>query len=90
MNPEGVQQPVVDVVIDLPAALQEVFTFLLPRALEAKVQVGSCVLVPFSGQEVLGYVARRYYTQACTTGKLKQVVDVVEGSLPLDENRLAL
>lgn len=90
LNAETVQQPVVDVVIDLPAALQEVFTYLVPRTLETRVQVGSCVLVPFSGQEVLGYVARRYCVDAREIGKLKQVLDVVEGSLPLDENRLAL
>ena len=84
------QQTVVDVVIDLPTSLQEVFTYLLPRALEPKVQVGSCVLVPFGGQEVLGYVARRYSVEAPEAGKLKPVLDVVEGSLPLDENRFAL
>jgi primosomal protein N' (replication factor Y) len=84
------QQLVVDVVVDVPAALQEVFTYLLPRALEPKVQVGSCVLVPFGGQEVLGYVARRTLMEPREAGKLKQVIDVVEGSLPLDENRLAL
>jgi primosomal protein N' (replication factor Y) len=85
-----VQQPVVDVVIDLPAVLQDVFTYLLPRALEAKVQVGSCVLVPFSGQEVLGYVARRYECDVREAGRLKAVLDVVEGSLLLDEARLQL
>jgi len=90
LSADNVKQPVVDVVIDLPAALQEVFTYLLPRTLEAKVQVGSCVLVPFSGQEVLGYVARRYLVDARAVGRLKQIADVVEGSLPLDENRLAL
>lgn len=90
MNADVVQQLVVDVVVDLPAALQEVFTYLLPRTLEARVQVGSCVLVPFSGQEVLGYVVRRYSVPARGTGRLKPVADVVEGSLPIDENRLAL
>ncbi len=90
MSTSEPQQPVVDVVVDLPAALQEVFTYMVPRALETKVQVGSCVLVPFSGQQVLGYVARRYFADARGTGRLKAVIDVVEGSLPLDENRLAL
>ncbi len=84
------QQTVVDVVVDLPAALQEVFTYLLPRALEGQVQVGSCVLVPFSGREALGYVARRYAIDAGEASRLKAVVDVVQGSVPLDENRLAL
>ncbi|MDW8290554.1 MAG: primosomal protein N' [Armatimonadota bacterium] len=90
MKESAIQQLVVDVIVDLPTALQEVFTYLLPRPLEAKVQVGSCVLVPFSGQELLGYVARRYWVDARSTRQLKPVLDVVEGSLPLDENRLAL
>lgn len=90
MDTDTCVQTVVDVVIDLPAALREVFTYLVPRALDEKVQVGSCVLVPFSGQEVLGYIARRYSVDAREVGQLKQVTDVVEGSLPLEENRLAL
>lgn len=90
MSTAEVQQLVVDVVVDLPASLQEVFTYLLPRPLESKVQIGSCVLVPFSGQEVLGYVARRYPLDAREVRRLKPVLDVVEGSLPIDENRLAL
>lgn len=84
------QQLVVDVVVDLPATLQEVFTYLLPRALEPKVQVGSCVLVPFGAREVLGYVARRYLLEARESARLKDVIDVVQGTVPIDENRLAL
>lgn len=90
MNAGELGQLVVDVVVDLPASLQEMFTYLLPRTLEAQVQVGSCVLVPFSGQEVLGYVVRRYLAAAREAKRLKPVSDVVEGALPIDEGRLAL
>lgn len=82
--------PVVDVVIDIPAALQEVFTYLLPSSLSERVQEGSCVVVPFGSQEVLGYVVRRYTIEGRKPLALKAVADVVEGSLPLDEGRMRL
>jgi primosomal protein N' (replication factor Y) (superfamily II helicase) len=69
-----VNHPYADIVLPLP--LDTVFTYLVPRDLEAQVQMGSRVLVPFGRKTLTGVVVA--FPEATSVGSLKHIRDVLD------------
>lgn len=56
-NETSSEEPLVAVLVDTDAPnLPQPFTYTVPASLAGQVSIGSCVLVPFAGRKLLGFV----------------------------------
>jgi primosomal protein N' (replication factor Y) len=92
MDPEGAIAPVeryADVIVDAEVArLPQPFTYRIPTALHGDIGIGSCVLVPFAGRDLLGYVVALHSGEAGLPQGLKDIRERVEME-PLFDRALA-
>ncbi len=75
---------VVDVVVDVEAPeLQPTYTYRVPPPLRNRLDMGSCVHVPFGGRDTLGYVLahRKLKSSDSLAPRLKDVIAKVEGAV---------
>src|SRR2546426_4302589 len=73
---------VAEVVVDVDAPdLEPAYSYTIPEHLRDSVRVGTCVHVPFGGQEKVGFVmaSRRLPNRDPLTGRLREIIGVVEG-----------
>src|SRR5258708_21417119 len=85
--------PIADVVgmIDAPD-LAPTYSYRIPDTLVDRLRIGDCVLVPFGGQEVLGYVmaTRDIAASDPLTSRLKEIESLVEGAVTFNHDQAAL
>ena len=82
---------IADVVVDVDAPeLQASYSYRVPERLRNTLRVGACVHIPFHGRELLGYVLerRKLPTSDPLSGKLKEVIAVVEDAVTINEEQL--
>lgn len=76
----------VDVALPLP--LPQLFTYRCPTPLQAHIQVGKRVMVPFINKKITGYVVK--INDRCDLDKVRDVVDVLDAEPVLDTHMLEL
>lgn len=82
-----------DIIIDIShEKLDKTFQYVIPERLWEKVEVGTCVLVPFGKGNRLrkGYVARIGGQAAYAPEKLKEIADVEKNAISAEERYIAL
>ncbi|MGC8667097.1 MAG: primosomal protein N' [Chthonomonadales bacterium] len=90
--PELDDAAVADVVVDAEAPdLRPTYTYAIPHHLR-DLGVGECVLVPFGGQERIGYVmqVRRMHRSDPLAAILKPLMGRIHGAVTLDAQQVAL
>jgi len=84
---------VADVVVDIDAPdLLPTYTYRVPEELRDLIQIGTCVHVPFGGQDKVGYVflRRRVSTADPIARRLRDIEAIVEGAVTFSEEQAAL
>jgi primosomal protein N' (replication factor Y) len=84
---------VADVVVEIDAPdLLPAYSYRVPEHLRASVAVGTCVHVPFGGQEKLGYVIERRRISASDSlhARLRDILAPVEGAITFNAEQAAL
>lgn len=90
---ETFQEEVADVVVDADASdLLPTYTYRVPDPWKDVVQPGTCVHVPFGGQEKLGYVLarRRISSKDPLCVRLRDIIAPVEGAVTFSQEQAEL
>ncbi len=75
---------VADIVVDVDAPdLQPAYTYRVPAEMRSEIAVGTCVHVPFGGQEKVGYVfdSRSMDDGDPLAGRLRNIIATVRGAV---------
>src|SRR5579862_704654 len=84
---------VVDVVVDIDAPdLQPTYTYAVPAHLRDALPVGTCIHVPFGGQDRTGYVVERRRLSASDplSRRLREVVAPIEDAVTFNAEQARL
>lgn len=84
---------IVEVLVELASRnVDKTFDYLVPPELLSKVQVGVRVIIPFGAQELEGFVLKIKQLQehSCSFDQLKEVIDVVDDEIILNDELLSL
>ncbi|HXG23584.1 MAG TPA: hypothetical protein VNJ09_03435, partial [Chthonomonadales bacterium] len=90
---EAFQEEVADVVVDADAPdLLPTYTYRVPDPWKDVVQPGTCVHVPFGGQEKLGYVLvrRRISSDDPLCARLRDIIAPVKGAITFSQEQAEL
>lgn len=80
-----------NIIVDISQEkLDKTFQYKIPSALEARILVGMQVYIPFGNRKMKGYVVELTDEAEYDTGKLKDITGIVEESIPIESQMIAL
>lgn len=79
------------VIVDISQdKLDKTFDYHIPVYLQTQVEVGTQVNIPFGRRRLTGYVVELTDETECDADKIKDLISVVRGSLPIESQLIAL
>ncbi len=79
--------PYANLIIDIShEKVDRPFQYSIPDSLKGKIEVGSCVKIPFGAGNTVrkGYVVELMDTPQCAPEKIKKIIDLAEGEVSAD------
>ena len=80
-----------NIIVDIShEKLDKTFQYLIPEALSEEVQVGVVVHIPFGSRSITGYVVEITDEAEFEVSRLKPIIGVKKGSVPIESQLIAL
>lgn len=80
-----------NIIVDIShEKLDKTFQYRVPKHLKSRICVGMRVLIPFGPRQIKGYVIELTDAAEYDVDKIKEIVDVVDMSIPIESQMIAL
>ncbi|SFG72387.1 replication restart DNA helicase PriA [Lachnospiraceae bacterium C7] len=80
-----------NIIVDIShGKLDKTFQYSLPEKLQDRIEIGMQLEVPFGSRKITGYVIELTDTPEYDVSKIKPVIGLVEGAIPIESKLIAL
>ena len=80
-----------NIIVDISSEkLDKTFQYLVPNELQEEIEVGSCVEIPFGSRKLTGYVVELTDVAEFDVSRLKPIMGIKKGSVPVESQLIAL